>query len=121
MDTTIQDTGTQIIQFLPEQYQAPAMTVLGILGSIIGFYYLTKPFFDNWRANKQNSIIAENSLTAENVQEAVDKGMQEYKLLMAKKDLANWQYKLAHATTDEAKQMCNAEIAKLEAEIQMYA
>lgn len=118
----VQQVTEQIIyQIVPEAYQAQAIWFLGIIGSLMALYYFTKPWLDNWRANKQNAVIAANSLTSEDVADAVTKGMIEYKKGLAYKDITTWEYKLLHATSEEAKDICNLEIAKAQAEYNSYA
>lgn len=112
IDSGIQET---VIQLVPDEYKGMAATLFGVVASLMAMYYFTKPFLDNWRANKQNAVISANALTSENVTEAVNKALAVKEKAEAQKDLITWEYKLLHATTQEAKDMCNLEIAKLKA------
>ena len=112
----IEDTAEQVIyQVVPEAYQPLAMWLLGIALILWALRSAIKPFMDKWAANKQADTIEKNSLTSENVTEAVNKALAVKEKAEAQKDLITWEYKLLHATTQEAKDMCNLEIAKAQA------
>jgi hypothetical protein len=101
-----------VYNVIPEQHQPMVMWLVGIGLSLWILYQFMRPFIDKWASNRQVAAINANALTPENLTDAVDKAFKIKEKLEAQKDLETWRYKLLHATTQEAKDMCNAEIAK---------
>ena len=117
----VEDVTEQIIyQVVPEAYQAQAMTFVGIVIGIVALYIATKPFLDNLRSKRQETAIRETAITDEQLEAAAKKISDAKDKSDTIANLANWRYKLLYATTEESKQMCNEEIARLEAQLKTY-
>ena len=111
----------QVIQIFPEEYQPLLATLAAVAMGLISLGALLWPFISKWASNRQVAAINESALNLDDVNNVMAQQLDNYKKADTIKKIAEWEYKLIYATTQEAKDMCNAEIARLKAELETYA
>ena len=111
----------QVVQIFPEEYQPLIATISAIAIGIFGLAMFLMPFISKWASNRQVAAINDSAITPDEVATAIEVKLNEYKKADTLRKIGEWKYKLIYASTDEAIQMCNSEISKLEAEMLTYA
>ena len=120
MDTnTIQETGNQVIQLFPPEYQPLITTITTIAVSIFGLAMFLWPFIQKWASNRQIAAINDAKLSEEDIANALETKLAQVEKTRLTSELANWKFKLIYAT-DETRPIIETEIARLEQEYSKY-